>query len=326
MTKFINEIKSLLILVLAILFLKETVVELYIVPTSSMERNILKGDMLIGSRFVYGIQIPQKVWIPFTAKSIPTFLPNYRLPAFKEVERGDVVVFEYPRDGVYKYVKRCIGLPGETISIVNREVFVDGQLIPLPENAQFLDFKAQDPLINDTNIFLKSGNKDNLPEIKIPKKGDIVDINLTMDWENIFSLLLYEGNVIELINQEYDLHLSFTNTSPVDIYRRTGDVSIFKNYVPSKGAKLINPWSEMMKADYLQYIYINGIPLQDFGTYQLKQNYYWMMGDNRDNSEDSRFWGFVPEDKILGQPVITWFSLDLDSYKPRLLRIGKIPN
>lgn len=326
MNKILNEIKSLLVLILAILFLKETVVELYIVPTSSMERNILKGDMLIGSRYVYGIQIPQKVWIPFTAKSIPTFLPNYRLPAFKSVERGDVVVFEYPRDGVYKYVKRCIGLPGETISIVNREVFINDQLIPLPQNAQFLDFKAQDSNVNDNNIFLKRGNKDNLTAIKIPQKGDILEISLAMDWEYIFPLLLYEGNVVELINEDFDLQLSFTNSSPMDIYRRTGDVSIFKNYVPSKGAKLINPWSEMFKESYLQYIYINGIPLQEFGTYQLNQNYYWMMGDNRDNSEDSRFWGFVPEDKILGQPVITWFSLDLDSYKPRLSRIGKIPN
>ena len=326
MNKILNEIKSLLVLILAILFLKETVVELYIVPTSSMERNILKGDMLIGSRYVYGIQIPQKVWIPFTSKSIPTFLPNYRLPAFKSVERGDVVVFEYPRDGVYKYVKRCIGLPGETISIVDREVFIDDQLIPLPQNAQFLDFKAQDSNVNDNNIFLKRGNKDNLTAIKIPQKGDILEISLAMDWEYIFPLLLYEGNVVELINEDFDLQLSFTNSSPMDIYRRTGDVSIFKNYVPSKGAKLINPWSEMFKENYLQYIYINGIPLQEFGTYQLNQNYYWMMGDNRDNSEDSRFWGFVPEDKILGQPVITWFSLDLDSYKPRLSRIGKIPN
>lgn len=326
MNKILNEIKSLLVLILAILFLKETVVELYIVPTSSMERNILKGDMLIGSRYVYGIQIPQKVWIPFTVKSIPTFLPNYRLPAFKSVERGDVVVFEYPRDGVYKYVKRCIGLPGETISIVNREVFINDQLIPLPQNAQFLDFKAQDSNVNDNNIFLKRGNKDNLTAIKIPQKGDILEISLAMDWEYIFPLLLYEGNVVELINEDFDLQLSFTNSSPMDIYRRTGDVSIFKNYVPSKGAKLINPWSEMFKENYLQYIYINGIPLQEFGTYQLNQNYYWMMGDNRDNSEDSRFWGFVPEDKILGQPVITWFSLDLDSYKPRLSRIGKIPN
>ena len=117
MQNFIKEIKSLSVLILAILFLKETVVELYIVPTSSMEKNILRGDMLVGSRYIYGMKVPQKIWVPFTAVSIPTFLPDYRFPAFKDVERGDVVVFEYPRDNVYKYVKRCIGLPGENIRI-----------------------------------------------------------------------------------------------------------------------------------------------------------------------------------------------------------------
>ena len=94
MNKIIKELKSLVCLVIIVLFLKETVVELYIVPTSSMERNILRGDMLVGSRYIYGMKVPQKIWVPFTAISIPTFLPDYRFPAFKNVKRGDVVVFE----------------------------------------------------------------------------------------------------------------------------------------------------------------------------------------------------------------------------------------
>ena len=70
MNKIIQEIKSLAILILAVLFLKETVVELYIVPTGSMEKNILRGDMLIGSRYIYGMKVPQKIWVPFTAISL----------------------------------------------------------------------------------------------------------------------------------------------------------------------------------------------------------------------------------------------------------------
>ena len=80
MNKIIKEFKSLLYLIIIVLFLKETVVELYIVPTSSMERNILRGDMLVGSRYIYGMKVPQKIWVPFTAISIPTFLPDYRFP------------------------------------------------------------------------------------------------------------------------------------------------------------------------------------------------------------------------------------------------------
>ena len=184
MNKIISEIKSLLALILIVLLLKETVIELYIVPTTSMERNILKGDMLVGSRFAYGMKVPQKIWVPFTAISIPTFLPEYRFPAFKKVERGDVVVFEYPRDIVYKYVKRCIGLPGDTISIKDREVYVNGNVSILPDGGQFLMDTYMPSDVIDDEIFLGvDGNKDQYPEITIPKKGDIFTLDESMNWK-----------------------------------------------------------------------------------------------------------------------------------------------
>jgi signal peptidase I len=324
MNNFIKEIKSLFVLILAILFLKETVVELYIVPTSSMENNILRGDMLIGSRYIYGMKVPQKIWVPFTAISIPTFLPDYRFPAFKEVERDDVVVFEYPRDNVYKYVKRCIGLPGDKIKIVNRSVFVNNEENLLPNGGQFLSENPTSESYIDENIFMNLGNKDNLKELIIPSKGDIYNIDEEMNWELIIPLLLFEGNKVELVFN--DQKLTFTNEDPYDLFRRTGDREVFDDFVPQPNASLINPWMSLMKKEYLKYLKINDLSINDIDTYTLKQNYYWMMGDNRDNSEDSRFWGFVPESHILGQPVITWFSLDLENYLPRLSRIGNVPN
>ena len=325
MNKIISEIKSLLALILIVLLLKETVIELYIVPTTSMERNILKGDMLVGSRFAYGMKVPQKIWVPFTAISIPTFLPEYRFPTFKKVERGDVVVFEYPRDIVYKYVKRCIGLPGDTISIKDREVYVNGNVSILPDGGQFLMDTYMSSDLIDNEIFLGvPGNKDQYPEITIPKKGDTFNLDESMNWKFLLPIILYEGNSVELIYEEQKFN--FTNDSPRDIFRRTGDRSIFKNYVPTEGATLINPWSSMFKKEYIKYLYINGKPITEVDSYTVKQDYFWMMGDNRDNSEDSRYWGFVPESHILGQPVITWFSINLDNYFPRIARIGKIPN
>ena len=232
MNKIISEVKSLLALILIVLLLKETVIELYIVPTTSMERNILKGDMLVGSRFAYGMKVPQKIWVPFTAISIPTFLPEYRFPAFKKVERGDVVVFEYPRDIVYKYVKRCIGLPGDTISIKDREVYVNGDVSVLPDGGQFLMDTYMSSDIIDDEIFLGvSGNKDQYPEITIPKKGDIFTLDESMNWKFLLPIILYEGNSVELIYQEQKFN--FTNDSPRDIFRRTGDRSVFKDYVPT---------------------------------------------------------------------------------------------
>ena len=324
MNNFIKEIKSLFVLILAILFLKETVVELYIVPTSSMEKNILRGDMLIGSRYIYGMKVPQKIWVPFTAISIPTFLPDYRFPAFKEVERDDVVVFEYPRDNVYKYVKRCIGLPGDKIKIINRSVFVNNEEYLLPNGGQFLSKNPTSESYIDESIFMNLGNKDNLKELIIPSKGDIYNIDEDMNWELIIPLLLFEGNKVELVFN--DQKLTFTNEDPYDLYRRTGDREVFDDFVPQPNASLINPWMSLMKKEYLKYLKINDLSINDIDTYTLKQNYYWMMGDNRDNSEDSRFWGFVPESHILGQPVITWFSLDLENYLPRISRIGNVPN
>ena len=324
MNNFIKEIKSLSILILAILFLKETVVELYIVPTSSMEKNILRGDMLIGSRYIYGMKVPQKIWVPFTAISIPTFLPDYRFPAFKDVERGDVVVFEYPRDNVYKYVKRCIGLPGDIVRINNRNVFVNDEEYLLPDGGQFLSENPASETYIDENIFMNLGNKDNLKELIIPKRGDVYKINQEMNWELIIPILLFEGNKVELVFN--DQKLTFTNEDPYDLYRRTGDRAVFDNFVPQPNASQINPWMSLMKKEYLKYLKVNDLSIDDIDTYTLKQNYYWMMGDNRDNSEDSRFWGFVPESHILGQPVITWFSIDLESYLPRLSRIGNVPN
>tara|TARA_X000000368_G_C22940816_1_gene672062 strand:+ start:78 stop:1055 length:978 start_codon:yes stop_codon:yes gene_type:complete len=325
MNKIISEVKSLLALILIVLLLKETVIELYIVPTTSMERNILKGDMLVGSRFAYGMKVPQKIWVPFTAISIPTFLPEYRFPTFKKVERGDVVVFEYPRDIVYKYVKRCIGLPGDTISIKDREVYVNGNVSILPDGGQFLMDTYMSSDLIDNEIFLGvPGNKDQYPEITIPKKGDTFNLDESMNWKFLLPIILYEGNSVELIYEEQKFN--FTNDSPRDIFRRTGDRSIFKNYVPTEGATLINPWSSMFKKEYIKYLYINGKPITEVDSYTVKQDYFWMMGDNRDNSEDSRYWGFVPESHILGQPVITWFSINLDNYFPRIARIGKIPN
>ena len=94
------------------------------------------------------------------------------------------------------------------------------------------------------------------------------------------------------------------------MFRRTGDRTVFDNYVPQPNASLINPWMTVMKKEYLKYLKINDLEISQIDTYSLKQDYYWMMGDNRYNSEDSRVWGFVPEDHILGKPIFIWMSIE----------------
>ena len=95
--------------------IKTCLIEIYVVPTGSMEKTILIGDMLIGNKFIYGMRTPDWVGIPYTRFGF--YIPSFRLPQFKEIKNGDVVIFEFPRDPWQKYVKRCIGVPGNKIKI-----------------------------------------------------------------------------------------------------------------------------------------------------------------------------------------------------------------
>lgn len=88
-----------------------------------MESTLMAGDFLFVNKFVYGARVP------FT---------DYRLPSFDEVEHGDIIVFKYPEDRSLNYIKRCVALPGDTLEIRNRELFVNGSRVPLPEHAGFL--------------------------------------------------------------------------------------------------------------------------------------------------------------------------------------------
>ena len=87
---------------------------------------------------------------------------------------------------------------------------------------------------------------------------------------------------------------------------------------------MITPWSRALKDEHYKYLEIDGLPISDWETYTINQNYYWAMGDNRDDSLDSRYWGFVPENGILGEAIFVYFSLNLDSWVPRWARIGTI--
>jgi signal peptidase I len=311
--KILSETRSLFIIVLIALTLKVTLIEAYIVPTGSMEKTIMVGDFLIGNRFVYGMRTPDWIGIPYT--DIGFSIPYYRFPEFKKPHQGDVIIFKYPRDPYLKYVKRCIAEPGDTLEIVNRKVYVNGKEFELPEHGRFI-FSMADPRKRDPNIFLGKGNKDNFSQLVIPKKGDKISIRPETALL-VMQLMLFDGHKLTLKseNQEYE----FTTIDPTDLYRRKGSYDVFDDYYPN--GNLINPWSTNMPRGELLF---DGYPIMDVDEYIVKQNYYWAMGDNRDNSLDSRFWGFVPEDHILGEALFVYMSLNLDTWIPRFDRIGTI--
>ncbi|MCS7013132.1 MAG: signal peptidase I [Chloroherpetonaceae bacterium] len=235
-------IEALIFAGVAAFLLRSFVIEAYRIPTGSMEKTLLAGDFLLVNKFIYG------AIVPFT---------NYRLPGFKQVEQGDVVVFKYPRDKDVNYIKRCVAVAGQTIEIKNRQVFVDGKEFPLPPEGQFLSPQPLPPGQAEINIFplYSSFNKDNFGPLHIPKKGD----KITLMPETFYTykfLLEYEGHTTAMMGRQ---------------------------------------------------VYVDGKPTNE---YVVQQNYYFMMGDNRDNSLDSRYWGFVPESHIVGSALIIYWSWD----------------
>ena len=144
--KYLKEARVLLLLIIIAFTVKSTLIEIYVVPTGSMENEILVGDLLIGNKFTYGMRTPNWIGIPYTRMGFD--IPYTRLPGFKSVKNGDVAMFEYPRDPFQKYVKRCIGIPSDTISIIDGEILVNSKIMPFPENAKYVSFKEAD-LNND---------------------------------------------------------------------------------------------------------------------------------------------------------------------------------
>ena len=318
--KIISETKAIVFIVLTVLLVKVTVLEAYIVPTGSMENTIMTGDFLIGSRFVFGMRTPDWIGIPYT--DIGFFIPYIKFPEFKIPTTGDVLIFKYPRDKYVKYVKRCVAGPGDTLIVREKKLYVNGVEVPMWENGKYLTAPMQKNY-RQSDIFLSSEtniNKDNIGPIYVPKSGDVFQIHEETNWRFLLPIILMEEHTAILENNEVEYE--FTLQDPNELFRRKGKDDVYENYFP-KGP-LLTPWSKAIKDEDFQFLVIDGIPASDWTEYKVSQNYYWAMGDNRDNSLDSRYWGYIPENNILGEALFTYFSLDLESWMPRWDRIGTV--
>ena len=239
-------------------FLKIFFIEAFRIPTGSMENTLLVGDFLLVNKFVYGATTPMT--IPFTGVRIPYF----RFPALKEPHHDDVVVFDFPgyRDELkpeepVDYITRLIGEPGDTIQIINKQVYINGTVFPNPPNTIFSP-DTSGTNITDPRIFPKGSgwNEDNYGPLRVPKEGDI--INLT-----------------------------------------PGNIESWKMFIEREGHTVqFSTENETL---------IDG---KQSNQYRVEQNYYFMMGDNRNNSLDSRFWGFMPRNRVIGEALIIYWSWD----------------
>ena len=314
LSKILEEIRSLFILIVIVLTLKVTIFELYIVPTGSMENTIMTGDFLAGNRFVYGMRTPEWIGIPYTDYGF--YIPSLKFPSFREPKRGDVIIFNFPRDIKQKYVKRCVAEPGDILQIIDKTLFINGQPQALPENGKFIMSTLSESFLQQ-DIFLGDlGNKDHFKTFRMPKKGDQIKIS-PENAKLLLHLLLLDGHSLRLVNGNNNY--TFTMTSPDELYRRKGNLEVFKPYFPE--GDLLVPWSDNIPKGNLL---VDGKSISGMDFYTVERDYYWAMGDNRDDSLDSRYWGFVPRSHIIGEALFSYFSLDLKTWIPRFDRIGTI--
>lgn len=241
-------------------FIKVFLFEAYRIPTGSMEETLKVGDFLLVTKFTYGATTPRN--IPFTDIRIPFV----KLPGFKEPKLGDIIVFDFPgeRDEkqskeVLNYIKRCVGLPGDTIRVVNKVLYNNGVAFPNPPNSKFIS-PLQPANMSNPRIFPKGSgwNEDNYGPIRIPKAGDQIKID-SSNFEAWKMFVIREGRTIRL--------------------------------------------GQDMR------VYVDEQVLPD-GIYTVKRDYLFMMGDNRNNSLDSRFWGFMPKENVVGEAFLIYWSWD----------------
>ena len=387
-------VSSIVFAVVAATLVHTYFIQPYVIPTGSLERTLRVGDLLFVSKFHYGARVPMTaVAAPMVHDTLPIIgapsymrkpqIPYYRLPGFKKINRNDIVVFSWPADtvrqffvkeqGVRKpidkksnYVKRCVGLPGDSLEVRDGLVFIDGKQLELSERAKpQYDYMVYGSKGVSTKLFTELDVND------FPRKYIIPSPNLNQDQVDLLNLYargsnrrtdgkfeIYTGkygipaneaNSVGLrLSEEKSLARQATLThemvaalksnssvdSVVKIIEPAGIGNLFPQhpshpsnydqlgpiYIPEEGKTValnlqVLPFYKKIIKEYEgNTLSVSGNEISINGkvatTYTFKQDYYWMMGDNRDHSEDSRAWGYVPANHIVGTPIFIWMSFD----------------
>ena len=340
--KTADTVSSLLFAIVVATLVHTYIMQPYTIPTSSLEKSLLVGDFLFVSKFHYGARTPMTpIAAPMVHDTLPLLnvksylkvpqVPYFRFFAMQEVNRTDIVVFNWPADtlfNMYKaadkrydkpidkktnYVKRCVGIPGDSLSVKDGIVYINGKIMPMPERAKP---QYSYTVTTDGNGF---------DQTYITKELNITDgvyqstqntfyfRALTEESANRLRLNPIVKSVIRNISHEaeaaifpYNTKWNLDNLGPIYIPKKGVTVALNSKSLPFYKTIIREYEKNDLKVTGNE-IRING---QIATTYTFKQDYYWMMGDNRHNSLDARYFGYTPEDHIVGKPVFIWMSLD----------------
>ena len=376
-------VSSILFAIIAATLVHTYFMQPFVIPTSSLEKTLLKGDFLLVSKFHYGARLPMTaVAAPMVHDTLPKIntksylkepqLPYTRIPGFQKIKRNDIVVFNWPVDTLFNmyiaadkkyekpidkktnYVKRCVGIAGDSLEVRDGFVYINGKKNALPDRArlQFFHtviskkylspkffeedlgiteyfryykvdkkesgkFNVYEPFPNDPNfIMVKLPGDLNLSAYPQYVHTDRYEINLTLEEKEKLANRDFITSVTRNLKAKGDRepgifphHENYNwntdNFGPIYIPEAGKTVTLNREVLP-----LYKQIITEYEGNDLKYIgndiYING---ELATTYTFKQDYYWMMGDNRQYSQDARAWGYVPFNHVVGKPVFVWMSI-----------------